>query len=62
MPVPKERASKARKRKRRAHHALKAPGLSICPNCKQIKLPHRICGRCGYYGNRPIVEIEEEEE
>ncbi|MBI2193988.1 MAG: 50S ribosomal protein L32 [Planctomycetes bacterium] len=61
MPNPKDKTSKARKRKRRAHHALAAPGFAVCPNCKHLKLPHRICGSCGHYGKRPIVELEEEE-
>jgi len=61
MALPKQKLSKQRTRKRRAHQALTGKGVSTCPNCKQVKLPHRICGSCGYYGTRPIVEIEEEE-
>ena len=37
--VPKRKTSKARKRKRRAHHALKAPNLV---NVKGEKVPHRL--------------------
>lgn len=62
MALPKQKLSKARSRKRRAHLALDVAGTSICPNCKAKKLPHRICGSCGYYKGRPLVEIEEEEE
>ncbi len=58
MPNPKRRHSKARRDKRRAHDALTAPGLSRCPNCQELKLPHRVCPACGYYKGREVVEIE----
>ena len=45
MPNPKRRHSKARTAKRRAHDHLKAPGLSLCPNCHEPKLSHRVCPR-----------------
>ena len=47
MPNPKRRHSKARRDKRRAHDALAPPRQSICPNCGEVKLPHRACGHCG---------------
>lgn len=59
MPNPKRRHSKARRDSRRAHDFLKTPGLSICPNCQEPKLPHRVCIRCGQYKGRPVVEAEE---
>lgn len=37
--VPKRKTSKARKRKRRAHHALTAPNLV---NVEGKKVPHRL--------------------
>jgi len=57
---PKRRTSKARKRKRRANWKLEAPGLIECPQCHEPKLPHRICGSCGYYKGRPVIEIADE--
>ena len=30
-----------------------------CPQCKQAKLPHRVCGNCGYYKGR-TAEVKEE--
>jgi len=59
MAVPKRRTSKARKRKRRSHHALSNPALSVCQQCHQKKEPHRVCPHCGYYGGRKVLEIEE---
>ena len=31
---------------------------SSCPQCKQPKLPHRVCPNCGYYAGRQAVEVE----
>jgi len=56
MAQPKRRHSHARKNKRRSHHALTVEGLSICPKCTEPKLPHRICGNCGYYQGKQIVK------
>ena len=58
MPNPKRRHSKARRDSRRAHDALKTPGLSACPNCHEPKLPHRVCTRCGQYKGKPVIEAE----
>ncbi len=55
MANPKRRHSKARTHKRRAHHALPTVGLSICPNCHEKKLPHRVCPHCGQYKGREVV-------
>lgn len=60
MAQPKRRHSHARKNKRRAHHALKVEGLSICPNCKEPKQPHRVCRACGHYDGRQVIKGEEE--
>ncbi|MBN2055209.1 50S ribosomal protein L32 [bacterium] len=59
MPVPKQRTSKSRGRMRRAHQALKAPNLSICPHCEALKVPHQVCLNCGYYKGKKILDIEE---
>jgi large subunit ribosomal protein L32 len=59
MANPKRRHSKARRNKRRAHDALPATGLSVCPNCHEKKLPHRVCAHCGYYKGREVVQPPE---
>lgn len=56
MAVPKRRQSHSRKNKRRSHHGLKAEGLTVCKNCKEPKLPHRICKNCGYYNGRKMID------
>ena len=56
MANPKRRHSSARRDKRRAHDALKRPMRSECPNCGEVKYPHRACRACGYYKDREVVE------
>ncbi len=61
MAVPKNRTSKSRRDKRRSQWKKKfqPPNLSLCPNCQEPKLPHRVCPHCGFYKGRQIVEVEE---
>lgn len=56
MGVPKRRVSKTRKRRRRAEwRKIDAPTLVECPQCHELKVPHRVCGNCGYYKDREVV-------
>ena len=58
MPNPVKRHSKTRRNQRRAHDFLKQPPSSLCPQCKETKLPHRVCPKCGTYKGREITPIE----
>ncbi len=58
MALPKRRHSNSRTGKRRAHDALVVPGYIVCPNCHEMKLPHRVCPNCGYYKGREVVKKE----
>jgi large subunit ribosomal protein L32 len=55
MALPKYRISKTRKLKRRSHLALGVPARNLCPECGQVKLPHRVCLHCGHYGGRKVM-------
>ncbi len=56
MAVPKRRTSKAVRNQRRASNMKKfAPGLAVCPQCHQPKLPHRVCPNCGYYDGKNVM-------
>jgi len=58
MPNPVKRHSKTRRNTRRANDFLEQPALSICPQCNQVKMPHRVCPTCGTYKGREITAIE----
>ena len=57
-PVPKKKTSKSSRDARRSHHALSAPTLVPCPQCKDLKPPHQVCPHCGSYKGKEILEIE----
>ena len=58
MAVPKRKSSQARKNKRRSNvWKLAAPGFCQCPQCGELKLPHQVCGSCGYYKGREVVKM-----
>ena len=58
MPLPKRRHSKTRGRKRRTHYKMAAPTRSLCPQCREIKPPHRVCPHCGFYKGREVISVE----
>jgi large subunit ribosomal protein L32 len=58
MAHPKRRSSNSRTGKRRSHWNLKVTAFSDCPNCAQPRRPHRVCGNCGHYNTRQVVESD----
>lgn len=60
MAVPKQKSSRARTHMRRAknYRAIRVP-ISVCPNCGEPKLPHRVCLHCGYYKGKQVLVIGE---
>lgn len=58
MAVPRHKTSKSKKGQRRAHHALPLKNASECPRCTTPKLPHRVCGNCGYYRDVQKIEVD----
>lgn len=61
MAVPFRKVSKTRKRMRRAHNALEAKNVTLCPNCKEAIRPHRVCPKCGYYKGNEVIKKEEKD-
>ncbi len=57
MAVPKRKTSKARRDKRRANWKLSVPGMVECPQCGELKLPHRACKACGTYKGREVISV-----
>ena len=33
-----------------------------CPNCGELKLAHHVCGACGYYNKKEIIDKTESDE
>ncbi|MBW1973194.1 MAG: 50S ribosomal protein L32 [Deltaproteobacteria bacterium] len=60
MAVPKRKKSKSRRDKRRTHKKLSAPALVPCPQCNELKPPHRACFYCGTYKGEEVIKIKEE--
>lgn len=51
MAVPKRRKSKSAKGMRRSHDALTPPTLNVCPQCKKVIPPHKVCELVEECGN-----------
>lgn len=59
MAVPKRKTSKARRDKRRNNvWKLKDPSFSKCPQCGELKVPHRVCRNCGTYKGRQVIAVK----
>lgn len=61
MALPKRRHSSSRQGKRRGEQKVNVPSVSVCPNCKSPKLPHRVCPVCGYYKGRQVIQVDKKE-
>jgi len=61
VALPKRKHSSQRGGKRRTHWKIKKTNLIPCPQCKQLKLPHRACLVCGYYDGRQVAEVKVKE-
>lgn len=57
MTVPKQRHTKSRRNKRRAHIFIKAPTLTKCQKCGKLVLPHTVCLNCGYYKGVEVIDV-----
>lgn len=57
--VPKRKISKARRDRRRSHHALKGFHLVAC-ECGAMKRAHHVCLECGQYRGRQILPVSSE--
>lgn len=57
MPVPKKRTSKSAKGMRRSHDALHVTAAAdACSSCGELVLRHHVCGNCGAYRGRQVVQ------
>lgn len=57
MAVPKQKTSVSKRNMRRSHHALKVPSnIATCPQCSEPTKLHHVCGECGFYKGREVVQ------
>ncbi len=63
-PVPKQKQSKARSKKRYGAFAtdakkkiVKRVQLTVCPKCKEKKMTHHVCPTCGTYKGREVINM-----
>ena len=55
MALQKNRRSRSRTHhKRSAWAKMAVPSSMKCPNCGEVKMPHRVCPSCGFYRNREV--------
>lgn len=60
MGVPKRRQGNSRTNMRRsAWSKMEAPTLAECPQCHELKQPHKACPTCGYYKGKAVIAIKE---
>ena len=58
MAHPKHKHSKTRRDKRRTHDKAEIPALTRCSNCGATVKLHTICGECGHYRGKQVIEKE----
>ncbi len=59
MAVPKRKTSQSKRDKRRTHYKANPVTVVACPNCKEPKLPHAVCPKCGMYRGKKYLEVKE---
>ena len=57
MAVPKRKASKSRRNKRRSHHRVPAVNILEDKKSGEYKLSHHIDLKSGYYNGKKILDL-----
>lgn len=58
LAQPKRRWSKARTHSKRSTWKLEDPQINTCPQCREARLPHRVCKNCGFYDGKEVIKVE----
>lgn len=61
MAVQKSKTSKQRTNTRFANWKLETPNLAECPQCHELKAPHQVCKKCGYYDGKQVIDTAKKE-
>lgn len=51
------RHTKGHRNERRQHLKLEHVHATLCPKCKSPVLPHVVCGNCGTYRGRQMIDV-----
>lgn len=62
MGVPTQKRTKASKKRRASHFALKVRQINRCPKCQKPIRPHHACASCGYYKGREVIKIKSKQD
>lgn len=60
MAVQQKKVSKARRDKRRAHHALKSPSYVVDQDSGEYRRPHHVDLKTGMYKGREVLPPKDE--
>ncbi len=60
MAVQQNRVSKQKIRQRHAANHYQGIQTAPCPSCGAARRPHRVCLKCGKYGDRQVISITAE--
>jgi len=58
MALQTKKRTKSSKKRRASHFALKKQNLTACPKCGKPLKPHTVCGFCGTYKNKKVLDIK----
>jgi large subunit ribosomal protein L32 len=62
MAVPKRKQSKSRSAIRRAQVMKQpVPHFIPCPRCGEARISHQVCKSCGYYKDRMVLEVPQDD-
>jgi len=56
---PKKRQAKSRTRRRKTTKKISLPTTVKCQKCASLRIPHRVCPKCGNYDSKSNKQVSE---
>ena len=57
MAVPRHKHTRSSVGQRRMHIFITPAALTTCTKCKKSVKPHTVCGNCGYYKGKEVINV-----